>query len=389
MKLVNKVVFVFLFFSASILRAQEDSKNTWNFDFNGYVKYMQTIGFGPNSEQVQIDNLIHNRLNFELYNDKGSNFVLQLRNRLFYGASVQAVPNYGDLVTAYDGALPLEFLIADNQNIVLNSIIDRFYYEHVSGNFEIRIGRQRINWGINTTWNPNDVFNSYNIYDFDYEEREGSDAIRVKYYPGLMSSIDVAYKFTGDFDTDVIAAKYKFNKANYDWQFLVGKFQNSLTAGAGWAGSIKTVGFKGELTYFQSYKNWEESSNLSFSTSLDYSWANGFYLLGAYLYNTTGSNQVTDPFLEVIQVPNAEYLMPAKHNFMASSSYLINPILNSSVSFIYSPGINSFTFFPQITFSVMTNLDMDLIGQFFWQEMPQTAFSNIGNGIFWRVKYSF
>ena len=30
---------------------------------------------------------------------------------------------------------------------------------------QLRVGRQRINWGINTTWNPNDIFNSYNIYD--------------------------------------------------------------------------------------------------------------------------------------------------------------------------------------------------------------------------------
>ncbi|MGB0837986.1 MAG: hypothetical protein ACPGRE_07790 [Flavobacteriaceae bacterium] len=361
----------------------------WTFDFNGYLKYMQTLGFAS-GYPMQVDNLVHNRLNFEYYNDEGSTLVLQMRNRIFYGASVSNIPGYGDYVTSYDGVLPLEYLLVDNESVVINSIVDRFYYEYATDDFQIRVGRQRINWGINTTWNPNDLFNSYNIYDFDYEEREGADAIRATFFPGLMSSIDVAYKFTGDFDTDIFAAKYKFNKSNYDFQFLAGKFQESIALGTGWAGSIGTLGFKGEFTAFQSYKNWEDQTNLSFSTSLDYSWANGFYLLGTYLYNTTGSTVPIDPTAEVVQVPNAEYLMPAAHNLMLSGSYMINPILSTSTSAIYAPGLNSFTFFPTLTLSVMTDLDLDLVGQFFWQELPENEdFANIGNGVYWRLKYSF
>ena len=91
----------------------------------------------------------------------------------------------------------MQWSLVDNSNVVLSVIADRFYYQFAAEKLELRLGRQRINWGINTTWNPNDIFNSYNIYDFDYEEREGSDAIRLKYFPNYQSSLDLAYKFTG------------------------------------------------------------------------------------------------------------------------------------------------------------------------------------------------
>jgi hypothetical protein len=62
------------------------------------------------------------------------------------------------------------------------------YLDYTAGKWQFRVGRQRINWGVNLVWNPNDVFNSFSYFDFDYEERPGSDAVRVQYYTGTTSS---------------------------------------------------------------------------------------------------------------------------------------------------------------------------------------------------------
>lgn len=390
----NKCFYVFLLFytvtfsSFSQEEATElDEMSFENFEFNGYVKYMQSLGFVEDSN-VLIDNLIHNRLNFSFYTKQGSTFVAQFRNRIIFGETVKSIPNYGDYINGYDGVLPLEWLWVNNNNVVANTIVDRLYYDYSSEKFQIRVGRQRINWGINTTWNPNDIFNSYNIYDFDYEEREGADAIRMKFFPNYFSSFDVAYKFTGKWETDVFALKYKFNKWNYDFQFLGGKFENNITLGTGWAGSIGLVGFKGELTYFNPYDE-DRNNNFSASTSLDYAFNSGFYVLGTYLLNTTGTRDLIDPTLPVFNKPNAAYLMPAKHNTMLQGSYPISPIFNASLGALYSFGINNFTLFPMLTYGVLTNLDFDLIGQFYWQESPNESFQNIGNVVYWRFKYSF
>jgi len=392
MKLGKKYFLLLLFFFGSFLCFSQEETSEFEelafekFDFNGYVKFMQSLAFNEEGI-VFVDNLIHNRLNFAFYTKKGSTVVAQFRSRVFFGESVRSILNYGELVNEYDGVLPLEWLWVDDGNVVANTIVDRLYYDYSSEKFHLRVGRQRINWGINTTWNPNDIFNSYNIYDFDYEEREGADAISAKFFPNYFSSLDAAYKFTGSWDDDVFAVKYKMNKWNYDFQFLGGKFQKYVTFGTGWAGSLGLIGFKGEITYFDSYLDIE--NEISASTSFDYAFKSGFYVLGTYLFNSTGTNNVIDPTLPVYDNPNAANLMPAKHNVMFQGSYPISPIFSASLGTIYSYGVNNFTLFPTLTYGLLTNLDFDLIGQFFWQETPTESFSNIGNVVYWRLKYSF
>ena len=96
-------IFVFLLINSFTVTSQE---NEWTGQFNGYVKYMQTLGMSSDNP-VQVDNLIHNRLNFKFYNKSYSSFVVQVRNRLFYGDIVKQVPNYGEFINQYDGVLPL------------------------------------------------------------------------------------------------------------------------------------------------------------------------------------------------------------------------------------------------------------------------------------------
>lgn len=367
----------------------EKEKEKTIFDFRGYLKFMQTLAWsGLDTNGLQVDNLIHNRLNFGIRFPKNMTLIAQARNRIFYGASVGSIPDYGVQVNDYDGIIPLEWILVENKSVVMSVIIDRLYFDYTHKKFQFRIGRQRINWGINTTWNPNDLFNSYNIYDFDYEERQGSDAVRIKYFPNYLSSIDVAYKFTDSFKNGVGAIMYSFNKASYDFQFLAGKFQERLALGFGWAGSIKLVGFKGEATYFQGF-GMNQVSNLSASFTLDYSWPSGLYIMGTYLFNSTGSGKPINPFIEVVQVPNAENLMPAKHNVMANTSYMFNPIFSGNFGVIYSFQINSLTLFPVLTISIKSNFDLDIVGQFFFQEIPQDKFKSLGNGVFGRIKWSF
>lgn len=387
MKSVRLLLFICLLILSCKNYAQESGNKLENLSFNGYVKFMETITFSEFTQGNPVDNLIHNRLNFSYYTEGGSTWVAQFRNRIFFGESVRSIPNYGDFVNEYDGVLPLEWLWVNDENLVFNTIVDRLYYDYSNDKFQIRIGRQRINWGINTTWNPNDLFNNYNIYDFDYEEREGGDAIRMQFFPDYMSTLDFAYKFTGDWETDITAIKYRFNKWNYDFQVLGGKFEESIALGTGWAGNIGTLGFKGELTFFDDYTS--KDSSFSGSSSVDYAFVNGFYLLGTYLYNSNGANDVMNPALNVVEVPNAANLMPAAHNIMFNGSYAFSPIINGSLGTLYSFGVNSFTLFPTLNIGLATNFDLDLIGQLFWQELPQEDFNNIGNGVFWRLKWSF
>lgn len=387
MKFVKSYITLWLFIFPFTIYSQESENKLENFSLNGYVKFMETLTFSEFYEGNPVDNLVHNRLNFNYTHKSGSTWVAQFRNRILFGASVRTISNFGAYINKYTGVLPLEWLWVNNSNLVFNTIVDRFYYDYSNEKFQIRVGRQRINWGMNTTWNPNDLFNNYNIYDFDYEEREGGDAIRIQIFPDYLSSFDFAYKFTGNWQTDITALKYRFNKWNYDFQMLTGKFESHMAFGTGWAGNIKSIGFKGEITYFDNYQSSETS--LSASTTFDYAFANGIYVLGTYLYNSKGSNQIVNPRISTYDVPNAANLMPAKHNIMFNGIYAISPIVNTSLGTLYSFGMNNLTLFPALNIGLVTNFDLDIFGQIFWQEIPQEKFNNIGNGVFWRLKWSF
>ena len=99
----------------------------------------------------------------------------------------------------------------DSSRWVFHIMLDRLYAEYTYKNFEAKVGRQRINWGINMAFNPNDIFNAFSYFDFDYEERPGSDAILLKYYTGIASSIEVAGKMADSLE-DFNRSRFMENK---------------------------------------------------------------------------------------------------------------------------------------------------------------------------------
>jgi hypothetical protein len=196
------------------LSAQDSGEK--KFQVRGYVKFLQSNSFAPipglDTTLKFTDNLIHNRLNLHYYPGERWKIAVESRNRLFWGDQVRQ-PGYGDLVDQYNGLLDLSVRWVDEGGFLLHSIIDRAYVNYSHKKWDVTVGRQRINWGVNLIWNPNDIFNAYNFLDFDYEERPGRDAIRVQYFPGSLSRAEVAFAPADSLENSVGAALYRFNAA--------------------------------------------------------------------------------------------------------------------------------------------------------------------------------
>ena len=75
------------------------------------------------------------------------------------------------------------------------------------------MGKQRINWGIQNFWNSHDLFNQLNIFDFDYIERPGNDAIRIQYYLNNFNSFEYVI------NEEIKAFLLKLNYFKYDYHF--------------------------------------------------------------------------------------------------------------------------------------------------------------------------
>ena len=330
------------------LKAQE--KET-EFTLGGYINYLPSYLEFERSNEIdfQKNQLIHNRINIRGYIKDNFSIGLELRNRILF--------NEGEF-NDDNGYFDLSHYYINNSKFKIHSMIDRMWLKYQKEKIEISIGRQRVNWGINTIWNSNDLFNAYNFIDFDYIERPGSDVVRFQYSGDNLSSIDVVYKPSTIEESSVIAALYKINKMGYDFQFLLADYYNDIALGGGWAGNIKNAGFKGEITYFISDEA-SENNSTSLSTSIDYSFTNGLYILGSHLYNSNGYSDPQQFELGAItqDVLSPKNLMPSKNSYLIQASAFITPAINTSFTFLYGQGINFFFFSPNITYDISSSLD--------------------------------
>jgi hypothetical protein len=385
-----KFIVVLLFPLCLFAQNPGENIDKWDyFDFNGYIKSLQIASFETNFDDILNDNIIHNRLNFKIYPDSNWTIALELRNRILFGETVELIPSYGDLIAVDDGLVDLSWLIVNERSLIFLSQIDRAWLDWSNDSWEVRIGRQRINWGTNLYWNSNDLFNAYSLVDFDYEERPGSDAIRIQKHFENFSSFDVAVKPGNNEDEWIAALKYQFNTSQYDIQLLGGWWNTDIVIGAGWAGNLGMAGFKGELSYFHPRKNTSETKSvISSSLSVDYMFESQLFITGGFLFNSAGiSSKLGSAQNLFFQDLSAKSLMASKYNILLSLTYPFSPLFNGSIVQIYSPGVNSALIMPSIGYSVAENWELAFFGQCFWLELD--SFQNIGNSFFLRIKGSF
>ncbi len=87
------------------------------------------------------------------------------------------------MIGADDGLVDMSWNIVEKQSFLLNTTIDRLWFDLHFNKFQVTVGRQRINWGQTFVWNPNDIFNAYSFFDFDYVERPEAMLSGFSYFP--------------------------------------------------------------------------------------------------------------------------------------------------------------------------------------------------------------
>lgn len=373
--------------SAELIAQEADSVKTRKaWEVRGYVKDLQSLTFDQNFDRIVTGNLIHNRINIRW--NPGTKFTgaIEFRNRLFWGEEVRLTPHFSDYIRNNNELIDASIIWFEKESMVMQTNIDRFWLEYHGNIWETRIGRQRINWGISTIWNPNDIFNTYNFLDFDYEERPGRDAVKVRYHLYEMSNIELAVAGADQMDESVAAIKYFTNNWDYDFQFSTGIYHEIFTLGAGWSGSIKDAGFKGELQYFSPQR--DTSSQINITMEVDYLLDKGWYVNGGFLYNSIGINEPTNYFGELNFQLTPQRLMPTKWNTILTVAKEITPLLSANLSTIYSPGTNLLIALPSFRYNLETNLDFEIIWQSFFAEQAN-SFEGISHRGFIRLKWSF
>lgn len=396
----------FLIFILAALNLAAHAQDTAKWSLNGYVsvlgsakKSMSDSLFRPNGEEKHKDALIHNRLNFFWYPAKNLSFSVQVRNRLVYNETYSQTPNVGDMYESDPGLMQLSKTFYSKGDFLLNSTIDRLYFQYTRDKLEVNIGRQRINWSQSFAWNPNDIFNASNYFDVDYPEKPGSDAIRLQYYTGMASSAEAVIKM--DHKKKITAAAlYRTSVKGYDLQFLGGSMnEEELVVGAGWSGSLGPVGFRGEISSLFPYKDSSayghnmEKLTLA-SVSFDYTFPNSARLMSEFLYSSndisTLSTSLTSIFSETISIRNMAF---SRLSSLLSFTYPVHPLVNVSLSGMYFYRISGWYAGPSVDISLGDNFDLSLIWQYFNMYLSKEKKAMLDdikiNYAFIRLKYSF
>lgn len=361
-----------------------EEKRKW--EIRGYVKDLQSLTFDKNFDSLVTGNLIHNRINVRWNPSSRFSGAIEFRNRLFWGEEVRLTPNFSDNIRNNNEAVNASIVWFETESMLLQTNIDRFWLEYHGEKWVVRAGRQRINWGISTLWNPNDIFNTYNFLDFDYEERPGRDAVKVSYHLSEMANIEVAAAGADQANESVAAIKYFTNHWTYDFQFSAGVYHEIFTLGAGWSGSIRDAGFKGELQYFAPHQ--DTTSQVNLTMEVDYLLEKGWYVNGGFLFNSIGINEPINYLGELNFQLTPQSLMPTKWNTVFIVGKEFTPLLSANLTTIYSPGTNLLIILPSFKYNLATNLDFDIIWQSFYAEQNEN-FAGVLHRSFIRLKWNF
>lgn len=355
----------------------------------GYLKDLQGLYFTPDLPSSVSSNLLHNRINARFQFSSSLDLRIEWRNRLFWGDQIRLIPDFGERIDRYNGLTSLSLLWLDEPSLVGHTVMDRLVLGYASHKWDVRLGRQRINWGINTIWNPNDIFNAYNFLDFDYEERPGNDAIRLQHFLTPTSAMDIAWKPGKEKDESIFALMYKFNTSRYDLQVLGGLYQSDWVVGGGWAGHIRDAGFKGEMSYFHPRKHAADTSGtVSFSIMADQTFAHDWYISASFLYTSHPVASTPGNAWLSSDVLSAKQLFPYRYSWYAGVMKAFSPIVSLNLSLIYSPAHESLIVFPSFTWNAATNWDVNLTLQSFF-DGTQSAYRGQGHAAFLRIKWSY
>jgi hypothetical protein len=358
---------------------------------NGYVKYLNSL-FIPSQDSIPIitDNLIHNRLNYSWYISKNFEFHTSMRNRIFWGELVKVNPGLSASLQDDIGYFDLTKVWAEGEAYIFQTVFDRLNFTARFGNSEFIVGRQRINWGTGLVWNPNDIFNAFSFFDFDYEERPGTDAFLYRNYLSPVSKLELVYAIGDSLEGSTISGLLKINKRGYDLQGFLGYQRGFYNVGFGWEGAIRGAGFRGEASIWEPAANTTGPAQLVASTDLDYTFPSSLYIHGAYLYNSEGINTSTGDYqgFYLSRELGARTLSPSMHTFFAELSGQLSPIIRGSLFGMVNPGDGSFFFGPMLNWNVSNDFEVLFNGQIFVGE-PNTAFGGYGSILYLRVKYSF
>ncbi len=287
-------------------------------------------------EETLWQNILYQRFNMDWRMHPSIRLEAGVRN-LFYTGNITMLSYIEDNIGRDRGWGDLSWNIFSRENMLYHLNVDRLSLQWTKRSWEVKVGRQRINWGQTLVWNPNNIFNPYTFFQFNYPEHPGCDAIRTTYYHSPTSYTELAASLNRN--GKLTAALLHSRQTNgVGYQLMGGVYcgEDAVAGGALTTGWNRCT-LRMEGAYFHPVVQGEERDEvLQVSAGADYIFSNNLAIQGEVLYrNRSVDTGVESLFYFYTDPQSARELSVSRWSVLAQVAYPLNSRFSARLSGAY------------------------------------------------------
>jgi len=332
-------------------------------DLTGYINNYSLLGeTRPNPfDETLWQNMTSQRFNFNWRINNNFNIYISSRTNFSIGNSTILKMIKATSTDDYN-LMKLSYSLVDKDDKWLGVALDRLALRWAADDFEITLGRQRINWGNTILWNPNDIFDSSPVINFTYPEKMGCDAVRATFYHSEVATSEIA--LSADRDGSPTAALFHRNNfRKLDYQFLGGVYKGHyLFAGGGFTTELKHVNIRFEGSYFRDFRKVGDKRDIvQIAMGIDKIFSNNLILQTEVLY-TNKPYDISDVlFSYVPKRQSVRELTTSSWSFAGQLYYPFSNLfsINSLVAYFHDQ--KAFLVGAEMSYQIFKNFELSLM----------------------------
>lgn len=320
------------------------------------------------------------RLNMDWQPARGWRLEAALDHQyLWSNASDAFVP----FVEDYNRHVDMDKVWQHGENGISRLQVDRLNLQLRTKAVDFTLGRQAIGFGRILIFSPLDVIAPFAPDAIDTEVRRGIDALHTTLNYGLDGQLGAVAIWGNEERNNSFLATWADNREGLDLLMIGGQLRGRAMLGAGLAGSLGTLGLKGEFTLHKGRDLNKAGGDLHDSYAIAaveiwYRFNNGISLVAQYLYNGPGVDDPRDYPKVLASAPLQEgltYLL-GHHYLIAAPTYDIHPLVSAQGLLIYNLSDRSALIRPSLDLSLADNLSLQVFWNWHTGQKPYISSSN-------------
>lgn len=255
--------------------------------------------------------------------------------------------------------------------------IDRLNLHWRKGALDVTLGRQAVGFGRILIYSPLDVIAPFAPDAIDTELRSGIDALHAVLNYGLDGQLGAIGVWGEETRDGSLLATWSDNREGLDMLMIGGSLRGHSMFGAGLAGSLGTLGLKGEFSLHRGRDTGQTGGDLHDSYALAaveawYRFDNDLSLITQYLYNGPGVDDPQDYPKVIASAPLQEGLshLLGRHYLIAALAYELHPLATAQGLMLYNLEDHSALIRPTLDLNLADNLSMQLFWSWHFGQEP-------------------